>query len=76
MVGAVFDGCSFGLAAGNNCFIKKPWKVFTDMPLLYVSLEGHVCDGLHEHVPCASGNTERTENYTPELVAAIHDAFA
>ena len=61
LVIAEFDGCAFGLKSDNGKPIKEPWRIATNMPTLFVAVNARVCDGLHEHDPCAGSNTRKTE---------------
>ena len=80
-----FHGCQFGLVSINKRFrglpILKPWRVVTNCGPLLATLN-RTCyhyqrngthDGLVRHVPCAGIDTQATEGYTDEMVAAIHE---
>ena len=42
LVAAEFDCCAFGLTSGNGNPIRKPWRVATNMPVLFVALNARV----------------------------------
>ena len=66
-------GCMYDLKAecgiNKGMPIKKPWRIASSPRACRMNLD--VCDGSHTHAPCAGGDTVRTENYTPRLVAAM-----
>ena len=71
-----FDGCMFNLISiRTGKPIKKPWSVATNNQHIRNALAGRMCDGSHEHTPCAGKDTQRTEGYTEDMVKCIHKAF-
>jgi hypothetical protein len=71
-----FDGCALGIKSRDGNPILKPWKVATNMLSLVKTLEKFRCDGSHEHVTCRGVDAKLSENYSPKMVAVVHDAFA
>ena len=74
----ILDGCMFGLKAQSGAdagkYIKKPWRIDTDLDSLDEYL-GIQCDNSHEHTRCAGQHTKLTEGYTDQMVAAVHSGF-
>ena len=81
-----FHGCQFGLISCHKRSlgmpILKPWKVMSNCPELLRALDrkcehyrrNGTHDGVNLHAPCQGLDTQFTENYTDELVIAIHQA--
>jgi hypothetical protein len=74
-----FNGCAFGLVSVRKetlgLPIRKRWTVSTTAPKLYSLLEKFQCPGtsVHAtHATCEGQDTKMTENYTDQMVAAIH----
>ena len=55
--------------------IKKPWTLATNCPYIIYMLP-KFCDGSHQHTRCEGTDTKLTEEYTDEMVAQIHRAWA
>ena len=76
-VHAEFDGCMYGLKScvRKDVLIKKPWRISATSRALHAALHGRLCNKDHEHTPCQGQDTKRTEEYTEEMVKAIHVAW-
>ena len=81
-----FHGCQFGLVSCQKRTkdkpILKPWRVMTNCHSILTALNRKCVwyrlngthDGYSLHVPCQGADTQLTENYTDEMVVAIHQA--
>ena len=79
---AHFDGCSFGLRSTNkgkeHMFLKKPWTVYSNCPLLNTMLTKRACPGVtkhHEHDQCRGKNAKGSERYTDDFARSVHCAL-
>ena len=79
---AHFDGCSFGLKSTNrgkeHMFLKKPWTVYSNCPILNAMLSKRTCSGVnkhHEHDQCRGKNAKGSERYTDEFARSVHCAL-
>ena len=82
LVPAHFDGCSFGLRSTNKgkerMFLKKPWTVCSNCPLLNTMLTKRACPGVtkhHEHDQCRGKNAKGSERYTDDFARSVHCAL-
>ena len=67
-----FDGCCYGLRqkfGESNKYIKKPWRIVSWN--VDVGKRLSLCDGRHEHVPCAGRETLHTQIYTSKIVSIV-----
>ena len=48
---ADFDMCQFGLRSPSGIAMKKRTRFMTNSQSVYNALNGHFCDGSHEHQP-------------------------
>ena len=71
------NGCRVNLRSiVNDKLIPKPWFVKTDSDSLNSELQGRICNHTADmHTHCAGKDTKRSEEYTDEFVALIHDGF-
>ena len=73
------DGCSYGLVSkfGKDVGkpIKKTWRLAHNFPHIG-QLMGRKCKCSIDHAICQGRDTKVSENYTPELIEAIHYVFA
>ena len=79
---AHFDGCSFGLKSTNkgkeHMFLKKPWTIYSNCPILNTMLTKRVCPGVnkyHVHDQCRGKNAKGSERYTDEFARSVHCAL-
>jgi hypothetical protein len=74
---AMFDGCSFNLFSHvrKDKRIKKPWRISTTSRFMFHACADKWCDHSHDHVPCAGRDTKLTEEYSYDMVKAIHVAW-
>ena len=79
---AHFDGCSFGLKSTNRgkerLFLKKPWTVYSNCPILNTMLSKRTCSGVnnyHVHDQRRGKNAKGSERYTDELARSVHCAL-
>ena len=73
-----FDGCQYGLPSINPSTlgkpIMKPWRICTNMSSLQPLLSAR-CKREHKHVTCQGMDTKPSEDYTPAIAEAIHNAW-
>ena len=79
---AHFDGCSFGLKSTNkgkeHMFLKKPWTVYSNCPLLNAMLTKRACPGVTKHRTrdqCRGKNAKGRERYTDDFARSVHCAL-
>ena len=64
------DGCAFGLMHDGQ-YLKKPWRIVTDHPLLAQNLKPWTCNGQHKHLPVTGGTTAKTAFYNKTMCRVI-----
>jgi hypothetical protein len=78
-----FDGCAFGLRScikrEEGKFLRKPWRIVTNIPAVQEALKGHKCPGIstdHVHATTCGKNAKHSQYYTRQLAETIHKAIA
>jgi hypothetical protein len=75
---SVFHGCACGLVTKYNEPLhkpmKKPWRCFSNnfKMLIYFNRK---CLGNHTHAECRGEDCKASEDYTPDIIDAIHMGF-
>ena len=59
-----------GVREKNDLPIKKSWQISCTFPLL--RLQAQVCDRSHSHAESRGADLKRAEEYTFDMVDAIH----
>ncbi len=72
---AKVDGCAVGLKDPDGVPMYKPWTVATDDAFIFKALNSKRCPGHPKHRKVEGSLTKLTENYTPEMVRIVHDAW-
>jgi hypothetical protein len=76
---SIFHGCACGLVsrfiAPLGTPIKKPWRCSSNNPVMlnYLNLR---CSGDHPRNECQGRDCEMSEDYTPQIIDAIHKGFS
>jgi hypothetical protein len=80
---AEFDGCAFGLRSSikreEGKYLKKPWRIVTNIPAIQEALAGRLCPGTsdtHVHAVTCGKDAKHSQYYTRSLARTIHDAIA
>ena len=71
-----FDGCMVGVTDLKGVPIKKPWRIATSSPRIWGALQGLKCNKHEFHAQCRGAACKATEDYSLQLAARIHNAFA
>ena len=61
------DGCAVGVRSKSGEPILKPWGIAVSSQHMNRALDGLLCQGGHEHVPCSGGETARSAFYPEQL---------
>ncbi len=74
-----FHGCALNVKSvkpssfGMRMF--KPWKIATDCDEIIHAFQSKLCTRDHDHAQCRGVDAKKSEDYSYDYVACLHEAF-